>query len=35
MGDYLNGEKIGKHVKMFENGEVEIIDYDEDENEDE
>ena len=24
MGDYLNGNRIGKHVKMFENGEVEI-----------
>ena len=28
MGDYINGNAIGKHVKMDENGEPAVIDYD-------
>ena len=28
MGDYINGKKVGKHVKLSANGEVNIINYD-------
>ena len=27
MGDYLKGERIGKHVKMYENGDLETTEY--------
>ena len=27
MGDYLNGKKIGKHVKLYKNGEIESNDF--------
>ena len=27
MGDYSNGEPIGKHVKLYSNGEIEIMTY--------
>jgi hypothetical protein len=30
MGDYLNGKKIGKHVKLYKNGEVETNDFNND-----
>lgn len=28
MGNYKNGKKIGKHVKLSSNGEIQVINFD-------
>ena len=28
MGNYKNGKKIGKHVKLCSNGEIEVFNFD-------